>query len=112
MGDDIIAERISANNDIVKQKNVLDQKAKGNIAAWRDVAKQVVYMDLKAKFMQNYGIQGYLRTTGSKTLDEASTDPDWGIGLFFRNPHCRNKATWKGSNWLGEILMKARSELS
>jgi hypothetical protein len=51
-------------------KNVLDQKAKGNIAAWRDVAKQVVYMDLKA----NYGIQGYLRTTRSKTIPTGELD--------------------------------------
>ncbi|KAK2138972.1 hypothetical protein LSH36_2170g00002 [Paralvinella palmiformis] len=53
-----------------------------------------------------------MRTTGSKTLDEASTDPDWGIGLYFRNPHCRNKAILKGSNWLGEIIMKVMSELN
>jgi hypothetical protein len=51
-------------------KNVLDQKAKGNIAAWRDVAKQVVYMDLKA----NYGIQVYLRTTRSKTIPTGELD--------------------------------------
>jgi len=55
-------------------KNVLDQKVKGNIAAWRDVAKQVVHMDLKAKFRQNDGLQGYLRTTGSKTIPTGELD--------------------------------------
>ena len=52
----------------------MDQKAQGNIAAWRDVAKQVVYMDLKAKFRQNDGLQGYLRNTGSKIIPTGELD--------------------------------------
>jgi hypothetical protein len=31
-------------------------------------------MDLKAKFMQNDGIQGYLRTTRSKTIPTGELD--------------------------------------
>ena len=100
-----------ATNDLVRQK-CFGSNAKGNIAAWRDVAKQVVQRAVKGKFMQGDTIHRYLRTTGSKRLVEASTDPPWGIGLFLRNPHCTNKAHWKGSNWLAEILMKVSSELS
>jgi ribA/ribD-fused uncharacterized protein len=111
LGDNVIAQKIMATDDPVKQKS-LGSNAKGNIAAWRDVAKQVVFRAVKAKFSQNDGLREYLRATESKTLGEASTDPDWGIGLFLRNPHCTNNATWKGSNWLGEILMKVRSELN
>ena len=74
-GEYVIAERILATNDPFKQKR-LGSDAKGNIAAWTDVAKQVVNSAVKAKFMQNDGLRGYLRTTGSKMFGEASTDPD------------------------------------
>jgi len=99
MGGDIIAERILASNDPVKPKR-LGSNAKGNIAVWIDVAKQVVYRAVKAKFKHHYSLQG------SKHRSRL------GIGLFLGTPHCTNKATWKGSNCLGEIPMKVRSELS
>ncbi|KAK2145288.1 hypothetical protein LSH36_690g04035 [Paralvinella palmiformis] len=81
IGEDFIAKRIMATNDLVRQK-CFGSNAKGNIAAWRDVAKQVVQRAVKGKFMQGDTIHRYLRTTGSKRLVEASTDPPGELDCF------------------------------
>ncbi|RAV02661.1 hypothetical protein DQG13_09125 [Paenibacillus sp. YN15] len=35
----------------------------------------------------------------------------WGVGLEEDDPRIKNRATWRGTNWLGEILTKLREEL-
>jgi len=51
-----------------------------------------------------------LRTEG--TLVEASPyDVIWGIGLKSTDPDAQSRATWKGLNWLGEVLTKVRDTL-
>lgn len=64
------------------------------------------------QFRQNPELLEKLLETRGTTLVEASPrDCRWGIGLGEKNPKALNRKTWRGSNWLGEILTELREEI-
>lgn len=79
---------------------------------WEAHCKQFVYEANHAKFTQNPHLLKMLLATKGTTLVEASpTDRIWGVGLEEHDPRIKSRATWRGSNWLGEILTKLREDL-
>lgn len=68
---------------------------------WESVKKDIMYQIVRAKFEQNPGLKTKLLATGDAKLVEGNTwhDTIWGV--------CNGI----GTNWLGEILMRVRSEL-
>ncbi|WP_438447033.1 NADAR family protein [Gorillibacterium sp. sgz5001074] len=79
---------------------------------WEMKCKQFVYEGNDAKFTQNQHLLEKLLATRGTTLVEASpTDRIWGVGLLEEDPRIRNRKTWRGTNWLGEILTKLRDDL-
>ena len=79
---------------------------------WQQHAKDIVYQGNQAKFTQNPDLLEMLLATAGTTLVEASpTDTIWGVGLDEDNPLIRNRNTWKGTNWLGEVLTSLRDHL-
>lgn len=80
---------------------------------WEAVCKQYVYDANVAKFTQNDNLKQVLLATTGTTLVEASPeDQIWGIGLTSRDSRALDRATWQGTNWLGEILTQVRDEIS
>lgn len=72
----------------------------------------IVYEGNKAKFSQNADLQKSLAATQGTTLVEAApNDSIWGIGVTEDHPTAQARATWKGQNYLGEILTQLRFEL-
>jgi ribA/ribD-fused uncharacterized protein len=103
---------------ILKTNDPAEQKAIGRTVknfdkeAWDAVSRGYVYQGNIAKFKQNEDLKKYLLSTEDKELVEASPyDKIWGIGLSTSNPDRFDKSKWKGTNWLGETLMKVRSDL-
>jgi len=96
-----------------------DQKALGRVvkgyidALWNGgVSVNSVYKGNHAKFTQNKPLLDYLESTKGTTLVEASPyDKIWGIGLLSTDPRAQNRATWLGTNWLGETQTKLRIDL-
>lgn len=79
---------------------------------WHAVARDVVFRGNIAKFSQNPTLFKLLMETGSRYLVEASpTDRVWGIGLGEEDPRCADRGRWRGTNWLGEVLMAVRYAL-
>jgi len=79
---------------------------------WEERCKSIVYDGNKAKFTQNANLLQKLLDTQGTTLVEASpTDRIWGVGLLEDDPRIRNRRTWRGTNWLGEILTQLREDL-
>jgi len=112
-------------NDLEIAQKILDtpspkqQKAYGRLVKnfhgniWNEKCKQIVYDGCKAKFTQNENLLKHLLSTGTTTLVEASPrDTIWGIGLSENNPKAHNRHTWRGKNWLGEILTRLRNDLN
>ncbi len=89
----------------------MGDRVKGDILKWNAVAKETVLKALTAKFSKNPEILKKLKLTGDKILAEASRDHQWGTGYQLGNPNNMDPNTWRGSNWLGDLLMKTRNNL-
>lgn len=110
-GDEDIKSKIMAT------KNPGDQKAFGRIVkgfdaeAWNAVSRGFVYKGNMAKFTDSHMKRALLQT-GNRELVEASPyDRIWGIGMSTAHEDILDKAKWRGTNWLGETLMKVRKDL-
>jgi hypothetical protein len=62
--------------------------------------------------MQIPSMQKALLGSGDKLIIEASpVDTKWGVGLDYHDLRIFDKAQWRGTNWLGQILMKVRDDI-
>lgn len=102
---------------ILKSKDPSEQKALGrqvsnfDAEAWNAVSRGFVYKANMAKF-SDPALKQIILSTGNKELVEASPyDKIWGIGLGQDNDDRFDKTKWRGTNWLGEVLMKVRKDL-
>ncbi|MEM7477795.1 MAG: NADAR family protein [Planctomycetota bacterium] len=69
----------------------------------------IVYRGNVAKFSQNPKLLDMLLRTAGTTLVEASPlDSIWGIGVAADDSRAYQRATWQGTNWLGEVLTAVR----
>lgn len=111
-GDRKIAEQIMSTNSASAQKK-LGRQVKGfDQTVWEAECQRIVYEGNQAKFTQNEELLAALLATRGTTLVEASPDDRiWGVGLAEDNPRIRNRSTWRGTNWLGEILTRLRGEI-
>ena len=103
---------------ILKAKTPREQKALGRKVrnfdgkVWEDASKKAVYTGNYAKFTQNKALLQILMDTDGTTLVEASpTDTIWGIGLAADDARAYSRSTWRGTNWLGEVLTQLREDL-
>ena len=103
---------------IMETENPREQKALGrkvssfDADSWSNVAQAIVKEGTRAKFSQNPDLLEKLVATVGTTLVEASPyDKIWGIGLRETDLKCLDRSTWRGTNWLGEILTEVRIEL-
>jgi len=105
-------------NAIMRTQNPMEQKALGrkvrgfNKDKWEEVCREYVYEANYAKFTQNPDLLFELVSYGDRDIVEASPeDPIWGIGMHETNPDIFDRTKWKGTNWLGEAIMRVRDTL-
>lgn len=103
---------------ILETDDPWEQKALGRIVSnfdpnqWNKVARDIVFAGNVAKFTQNDQLKEVLLETKGTILVEASPhDKIWGIGLRAKDPRALNRETWRGTNWLGEVLTEVRDFL-
>lgn len=96
-----------------------DQKELGrlvrgfNADAWNQHAQEIVYRGNMAKFSQDEDLRDYLLATGDRHLVEGAWyDPVWGVALAWDDDRILDTANWRGTNWLGETLMRVRRDLA
>jgi len=79
---------------------------------WDEHARDIVYKGNYAKFDQNRYLKELIFESAGTTLVEASPfDHIWGIGLESTDRRAHNRETWRGKNWLGEVLTRVRDDL-
>ena len=79
---------------------------------WSDVAKDLCYPGIKAKFEQNTNLHKFLIHTGSTILAECSYNSLWGTGIPIHHTDCLIQEWWTSQGLLGILLTKVHSELS
>jgi ribA/ribD-fused uncharacterized protein len=111
-GDNEVLLKIMLATDPSRQKAFGKTVKNFNKEKWEAVAKDVVYQGNYAKFTQYPELKEKLLATGDKIIVEASpTDCIWGIGLAVDDDLIFDQKNWRGTNWLGECIMKVREEL-
>jgi ribA/ribD-fused uncharacterized protein len=111
-GDQTIADKILKASSASVQKKLGRQVAGFDRTLWEAECQRIVYEGNWAKFTQNEELLTALRATRGTTLVEASPDDRiWGVGLAEEDRRIRNRRTWRGTNWLGEILTRLREDI-
>lgn len=94
-------------------KNLGRQVLNFDIDVWNAHAIDIVFQGNIYKFSDNDVLAKRLTDTGDKILVEgAHYDPIWGVGLAWNDPAILDENNWKGTNWLGETLMKVRESIN
>ena len=113
----LLFKDMDAYSEIMNTKGPKEQKAIGrrvknfNKDKWEAVCREIVYEANYAKFTQNHIMKDELLLTGDREIVEASPeDKIWGIGMHESDPNILDKSKWKGTNWLGEAIMRVRDE--
>ena len=96
-----------------REQKALGRHVRGfDAGRWESVCRGIVYTANLAKVSQHPTLAELLLATGDKTMVEASpTDRIWGIGLAAHDHRALNRATWRGTNWLGIALEQVRGTL-
>lgn len=111
-GDQNAADKIMKTRSASAQKKLGRQVAGFDQTVWEAECQRIVYEGNRAKFTQNEDLLAALLDTSGTTLVEASPDDRiWGVGLAEEDARIRNRKTWRGTNWLGEILTRLREEV-
>lgn len=112
-GDAEAERRIMASSNPKEQKAIGRGVVPFDEDVWNANAKEIVKQGRLAQFSQHPDMLEALLATEGTTLVEASPyDKIWGIGLSANDPRARSRSTWKGLNWLGEVLTEVREELA
>jgi ribA/ribD-fused uncharacterized protein len=109
--DNYALERILESPDPMVQKEWGRKVKNFDKTKWETVCKDIVYKGNYEKFTQDPSLMKALLNTTKEIVEASPSDQIWGIGLKANNPLAWNKETWKGTNWLGEVLMKVRESL-
>ena len=102
-------------NKILKESNPKKVKELGrNVKNFnQDIWLKSAYYHMRnanyLKYTQNHKLLKKLLSTGDKIIVEAAYyDPIWGVGLHEQDPLILDEKNWKGTNWLGKVLMEVR----
>ncbi|PZO08525.1 MAG: DUF1768 domain-containing protein [Alphaproteobacteria bacterium] len=110
--DHIAAALILETDDPAKQKRLGQTVQNFQSSVWDKAKLGIVFAGNYAKFSQNKGAARQLLSTAPAMLVEANPrDWIWGVGLAIDDPQVGDPSCWRGSNLLGRILTKVRSEL-
>merc|ERR1712142_430917 len=110
--DNEMADKIMAESDPKTIKSFGRLVEGFDDTVWVGTVCDVIYQGNLAKFSQNPLFRQTLLKTGDKLLAEASpSDRRYGIGLGKQDPRALDPKQWRGTNWLGEAIMRVRDEL-
>ncbi len=104
-------------NKILRETSPKKQKSLGRKVKWFDpvrweqVAQEIVYAGNYNKFTQNADLMVKLLSSNGTLVEASPFDTVWGIGLSKDDPKALSRATWQGTNWLGEILTNLKQDL-
>lgn len=107
-----LASQILAAQHPAEAKALGRQVENFDVNIWNGVAKPGVFRGNMAKFTQNpLHMAQLLETHGTILVEASPTDVVWGVGLSEDDPLITDPKNWRGTNWLGEVLMDVRDSI-
>lgn len=108
---EIIFDKIMASRHPDEQKELGRLVKNFNVDVWAQHARTLVYRGNIQKF-KNDNLYDYLMGTEDRIIVEGAIyDPVWGVKLRWNDPAIEDVSNWRGTNWLGQVLMKVRKTL-
>lgn len=108
---DVVFDAIMNSKHPDVQKELGRQVANFDPVVWNNHARDIVFRGNIQKF-KSQKLFDYLMDTGDRLIVEGAIyDPVWGVKLRWNDPAIEDSANWRGTNWLGQVLMKVRSTL-
>lgn len=108
---DVIFDCIMNARDPDTQKELGRRVQNFDPVVWNEHARTIVFRGNIQKF-KTAELFDYIMGTENRTLVEGAIyDPVWGVKLRWSDPAIEDVSNWKGTNWLGQVLMKVRNTL-
>lgn len=107
-GDEAVLKLIMATDDPRYQKQLGRTVKNFELETWNNAVKDILKIGNLAKFRQNSHLKDKLLATENELVEASPYDKIYGIGLSATDPRAKNKETWLGTNWLGEVLTEVR----
>jgi ribA/ribD-fused uncharacterized protein len=112
MFNDLVAYAKIMGTDNPRSQKAFGREVKGfNKELWEAHCRKIVFDANYAKFTQNDAMRRELLDDEFEIAEASPEDSIWGIGLRESDPLAWDRATWKGSNWLGIALMQVRDKI-
>ena len=106
------AQKILNTRDFAYMKKLGREVAGYNDNIWSTHRYNIVKHGVLNKFTQNRELAQMLLNTEDAILAECAVrDKIWGIGLSMTDPRRLDQSQWRGTNYLGQILMEVREQL-
>ncbi len=111
--DDESLKIIMSSDSPATQKRQGRKVSNYNDYKWKEICREVVFNANYAKFSQHSDLKEKLLLTADKIIVEASPyDSLWGVALGPWDDLILDPKNWRGTNWLGEAIMKVREILN
>ena len=109
------ARAVLLQTDPVEMKKIGDRVLKSNQdeqTRWYNTqARDVMKNAVRLKFQQNPVLCDVLKNSTGQFIEANRYDSTWGVGLSLKDDKIWTENTWKGTNWLGQILDELKVEL-
>ena len=114
-GDEATYEEI-INAKTPEEAKKLGRKVKNfNDEEWSAVRQEIMYNIVYEKFAQNKTLRDFLLSSdfkNKKFVEGSPFDGVWGVKIDYRNDLIDDEANWNGTNFLGKILDRVRTNLT
>ncbi|MCK9529522.1 MAG: NADAR family protein [Gammaproteobacteria bacterium] len=108
---DVIFEAIMNSKHPDQQKELGRQVKNFDPEIWNTNARTIVFRGNIQKFKIPELFDYIMDTEDRIIVEGAIYDPVWGVKLRWNDPAIEDLANWRGTNWLGQVLMKVRKTL-
>lgn len=109
--DDIAEQRIMQTTNPYKMKAIGSRIRNFSKTTWENKGKQIAKKGALHKFQQNGHLKQFLLDTDKRQIAEASEEKPWGAGIKLQDSDALDSSKWKGTGWMGEILVQIREIL-